>query len=171
MRSPLTFAFLDLFVVSAEAANPNIEESWDYYDIKGSTITKLTLQMRFAGPISEESRRPSLSATKKKIKISGDCQVNLKLTYRLPRWVNRDQAPAAVRRKWDSFYTALKRHELTHGSHFHAAARETVAADCTGASKIWRKWKGVTLKYDQKTRGGYLEGVRLPRIPRATSLP
>lgn len=165
MRSLIIISFLGGSLVSAQAANPLVEESWKYYEIEGTTIRKLTLQMRAFGPKSPRTGRPIRSETRPKVKVSGNCQVKLKLVYNMPRWVNRGEAPASVRRKWDGFYAALKRHERGHASLYRAGARELVKADCNGVSKIWRKSESASRRYDRTTRGGYLQGARLPRIP------
>jgi predicted secreted Zn-dependent protease len=49
--------------------------------------------------------------------------VSLAVTIRMPRWQDRDTAPATLRAEWDRYYADVLQHERRHAEISRAAAR------------------------------------------------
>jgi predicted secreted Zn-dependent protease len=103
--------------------------------------------------------------------------VDVTTKFRMPRWVDRDSAPMAARKSWDTFFEAIKRHEEGHREHGEAAGREIARevralsprGDCRATraeldrigSAAVARYKERDDEYDRMTRHGISQGAIL----------
>lgn len=139
------------------AAEPKIVVKMKYYPIAGSTSRELKNQMKRKGPGGY------WAYTGWYVRWSGGCQVTVTISYEYPKWTNRGQAPAELRAKWDSMFSALERHEQQHGQHGVNAAKEIDSTGCSGNPQaITNKWANQDKVFDAQTNHGRNQGVVLP---------
>jgi predicted secreted Zn-dependent protease len=109
-------------LVAAPATQAFINERTEHYDIYGSTFGELVTEIDRKSPRgftayteSEFTYKFQTSATSTGCRVSS-LQVDVDITYTMPRWENRELASAELRASWDSSFTALERHEKQHGA-------------------------------------------------------
>ena len=153
-----SFMYFHIFGISAGALAGSYEITTvhKFYKIQGSTIGELKLQMRISGP------RNFWGYARPEYQYFRNCHIKMQLTYWLPKWQGKQDAPKTMQKKWDHMYRALKQHEENHGENYINKLKEIAAADCKKNLSINRKWNKIDRAYDKKTRHGYTEGVRLP---------
>ena len=157
LTSVLTVFALLPAMASTAAAKPKIVVKTKYYTITGSTSRELKNQMKRKGP------RGYWAYTGWYVTWTGGCRTTVKVSYEYPKWENRNQAPAALRAKWDSMIKALKNHEEQHGQHGINAAKEIEKTNCAGNPKsITSKWANQDKIFDAQTNHGKNQGVVLP---------
>ncbi len=148
---------MTLFAINPSVAKPKISVKTKYYAITGDTSAELKRQMNRKGPRGNWARADWY------VRWSGSCRLSLEIRYVYPKWKNKSQAPAALRKKWDRMMKALQKHEKQHGQHGINAAREIESSKCASDPKeIVRKWANQDRKYDRRTNHGLKEGVVLP---------
>lgn len=114
----LTLALLLL----APDAQAFINERTEFYSIYGSSYNELVAEIDLKGPNGYTGYTNSRFTYEFKTSTSStgcrvaSLQVDVDITYTMPRWENRDVADANLRASWDSSYTALERHEKQHGA-------------------------------------------------------
>lgn len=99
---------------------PDATMQGDYYDIRGTTLEALRREVAKKGPegwwgmastrmtYRITTRQTAAGCAIDTVRASADSRV------RLPRWVNRAEAPAAVQDQWDSMIRTLDLHERGH---------------------------------------------------------
>jgi predicted secreted Zn-dependent protease len=114
-----------LGLASLANAEPTIKISYDYYDIEGRTAAELRHQMNIYGVVwTDGNIYDAYTGWNVKwnyrYRLADDgCSINsvtttLTVEFRLPRWVNRTGAPAALTAKWDAYLQSLEQHENGH---------------------------------------------------------
>ena len=141
---------------SVVEAKPSVKTKTVYYDVYASTSRQLKSQMRLHGP------KGFWGLTSWYIRWTADCKVSLRVTYTMPKWVNKELAPKGLQRHWDAMMERLWLHERGHGRYANLAAREIVKVGCRDARRILRKLRRQNKAYDRRTKHGRTQGVRLP---------
>lgn len=97
------------------------EISTSYYDIEGTTKEELNQQMTELGPKNDGGSWAAWTDWAidwdDPIDNGADVnpvQVSVRITYTLPHWIDRDQAPADLQAAWDTFQSKLRAHEEHH---------------------------------------------------------
>ena len=91
----------------------------EYYDVSGATIDELRGRMR-SGPegwAGDTNTHVSYHFTTQPTAAGcriGDVTVTLEAVVKLPRWANRDAAPASAQGEWDRLIARLTDHEGGH---------------------------------------------------------
>jgi predicted secreted Zn-dependent protease len=146
-----------LMAGSAPSAPPTERITTTYYDVTGSTAEELKKQMARKGP------KGFWAYTNWYVSWSGDCKVELEISYTFPRLADRNRVPLPMRSRWDAMLANLIAHEEQHGQHGRSAAEEVLAAECNDAKSIVKKWAAEDKAYDKRTSHGLTEGVKLDR--------
>ena len=128
-----------------------------HYNIKGKTTQQLKHQMRTKGPNGYWAYVNWYVNWK-----TQNCRVSLKIKYTYPRWTDIHQAPKSIQHKWRRMISALKLHEKGHARHGIEAAREINKSNCRNPHAIIEKWAIEDKIYDQRTKHGLIQGVKLP---------
>ncbi|UCD82683.1 MAG: DUF922 domain-containing Zn-dependent protease [Desulfobacterales bacterium] len=114
-----------LGLASFAAAESSINISYDYYDIEGRTADELRQQMNIHGVLWTNANiydaftawdvkwQYQYQVTEEGCVISA-VTTTLKVEFRLPRWVNYSDGPAALQQKWDVYMQSLRQHENGH---------------------------------------------------------
>ena len=178
------FLFLILFLIfgSTSWAEPPVTESNTYYDIHGNTLEQLMNEMHHKSGhtfgaaftdwrvswVADRAQTPKgFVVTKSNTKLT--------ITYRYPRWVDEAQAPAELRKKWDTYCKALIIHEKGHGAIAMEAAREVDKAVMAvkpekyvqslygrvnvAGNKVLKEYRKKEEDYDRVTRFGQKQGA------------
>ena len=153
----------------------------DYYEVSGRTVAQIRASAMRAAPIDPASGHPVAGSTRWRLDWDaptgpdGRCrldqaEVTLDVAITLPRLVETDHVPPAVRQRWQRFVTAIKAHEATHARIAHegreAMLRAIQHADCESAHQAAAdaaaeldRWSA---DYDRATRHGETEGGHFP---------
>lgn len=168
-------------------AQPTVSKSVEYYDVKGWDAAFIHNEMDAKGPNDRNSGKRVWAHTRWRVnwKFSYDeqsisCRItkidtDVRLSFVVPKWVERNKAPESVQKKWDAFYAALQKHEFNHAQHGIKAAQEIEALVgslgkkrlCSQAKDeasekarvIIDKYGQMDVEYDDKTDHGKTEGV------------
>jgi len=109
---------------------PNASVKVEYYDIHGATWDELVSQINAKGPegwwgnagtkisYKYRSRGTANSCVIESVTVNADSTVHL------PRWVNRNEAPAKLQAYWDGVLRSLDLHERGHVQISLDSARE-----------------------------------------------
>jgi len=100
------------------------------------------------------------------------------VTYTLPRWADRDNAPPHLRDRWDRYITSLSAHEKGHGAIALEVARLIDLAlvgrsgedGCDGLNtrsvqivdEVMQRGEAMQREYDRATRHGSAQGAQFP---------
>ncbi len=103
------------------SVNPIATMQVEYYDIRGTTLEALGREIASKGPEGRWWGTASTSVTYRYTTRQSPkgCSIDaahalIDTTVRLPRWVNRAEASAAVQDRWDSASRSLELHERGH---------------------------------------------------------
>ena len=121
---------------SAALADPVITKTYAYFKIGGRTADDLDRELEKRGPLTRSTGHRHPGATE--IKFGGDVtyvekngrctvggtRVTLKTHIILPRWSNRNRAPADLGFIWDTLSADIKRHEERHAEIARNYARQ-----------------------------------------------
>ena len=168
----------------------NVHIDYNYYEIAGKQAMSLRRQMSQLGPIYKVNGHRFDGMTQWGIewqnsyrRKGGQClEFNVilkeKITYTMPKWIDRASAPSALRKKWDRYYKALDLHERGHGQHGLEALQEMESAipqprgglSCAQlqdafkikVDAILEKYKKKEIKYDKDTQHGLTQGAVFP---------
>lgn len=158
-----------------------------YYDISGRTKAELIQQMTERGPdCDDECFAWTEWAIDWVSPISGraDCEpvsVVVRVTYTLPRWVDKDSAPASLQREWEAYEKKLLAHEEHHkditvkyaqifldkiqeiNQQDYQSCRELedLIGEYHATGEIIMGCTEATAAYDRETNHGALEGIVL----------
>ncbi|MDD3888013.1 MAG: DUF922 domain-containing protein [Patescibacteria group bacterium] len=163
-----------------------VQEKTTYYDISGLTSEELNQQMQTLGPEWTSTERVYAMANYSinwslPLKTNdGGCtetEVETKIEYIMPRWINYEEASLDMQQKWDNYYPLLLKHEETHGKIVKEEAEKYFEEiknikDYTSCQdfddKVYPIHEKYLLKigelndnYDNETNHGVTEGVVL----------
>ncbi len=129
--------FLFLCAVPTTAlAEPLITKTYSYFKIGGNTAEDLDRELGRRGPLTRNTGHRHPGATEIKfggevtyVEKGGRCsiggvQVTLRTRIILPRWSNRNRAPADLGFIWDTLSADIKRHEERHAEIARNHARQ-----------------------------------------------
>lgn len=106
------------------------------YDITGKTVPELLQSIARNGPRLDQPGRHSVARAVPKFSWNWnlaaspagcrivEARVALAVTMHMPRWQDRDLAPAALQAEWDRYYADVLEHERRHA----AISRRTAQA-------------------------------------------
>ena len=178
-----------LAIASGQAlAEPLTRAHTSFYYVSGSSATVLAAQLDQKGPVGEDGKRYAAKTRwdvqwkfnhDQKGETCGvkDVAVAVGIAQNLPKWGGEDKGPDALRKRWDKFADALKRHEDQHREHGMKAGEEIEAAllavkpasNCedldkaanAAGEKIIEKYRGRDQEFDRSTDHGRKQGARL----------
>lgn len=158
-----------------------------FYPVSGSTGETVRANLNKDGPIDQFGIRgdaytgwkiswkwPRSSNGSANIKA---VSVNHKITVTLPQWTDRGSAAPELGAKWDSYFTAMLRHELRHIGHvidhsksianeIRKAANNNPRLTTEQANEIAEQQlafiRQLDRDYDSSTKRGATEGVTFP---------
>jgi len=161
------------------AGMPDLE--MEYYEVSGRTAAEIRAslnELRPTDPIRgirvdgytrwhlswQIPRRPD-----------GECRLDqaeimFRVAVGLPRLVDTERIPLAVRQQWQSYIAALKAHEATHARYAYEGRKAVLRAfqgvDCAAAQEAAgdasEALERRNEEYDRLTQHGLTEGVRFP---------
>ena len=151
----LSCMVLGMVVSTVEAAQPVIRVHEKFYDLTSTNGRALKREMARKGP------KGYWAYTRWNIRWSSSCKVELTINYAYPRLKDPSRLSLPVRQNWQNMMAKLTSHEQNHGAHGLSAAQEIVDDNCRNAHAIIKKWASEDKVYDNKTRHGLNEGVKL----------
>jgi len=125
-----------------------IDTTKTFYHVGGSSRKDFWKEIKRKAPVHESRVAVGLTSWHVRWKIDqerssdGTCQIGraeirVEVEIILPRWESPSGAPAALRRRWKSYYSALVRHERRHqalvigaGKRLQRALRGLQASSC-----------------------------------------
>ena len=181
--------FLLLGLASLACAEPEIIITNDYYDIEGRTAAELREQMDRNGVLWTNGNTYD-AYTGWNVKwnyryrvTDHECSIEsvatiLNVEFRLPRWIDHADGPAALKRKWAAYMQALRRHEEGHKNIGVKAAAEIErsiaelepAGNCDDLAetanalgrRIISEYAATEKEYDAQTNFGEAQGAVFP---------
>jgi predicted secreted Zn-dependent protease len=160
---PISRAMKCLFVsvlclsvgATAADAKPKIKVVNKTYSVNATTAQDLIQQMDARGP------KGFWAYTDWYVKWTGGCDLSVSITYTMPKHKNEAKLDPELRKSWQSFVTALRKHEELHGAHGIQAAQEIEKSKCADGDSVIRKWSEQDKVLDQRTDHGKKDGVVL----------
>jgi predicted secreted Zn-dependent protease len=184
----LTFA-AGLAVLAIQAfAEPLTRVHTSYYYVAGTSATVLAAQFDQKGPVGEDGKRyPAKTRWDVQWKFNHDQKgetcgardvtVAIGVAQNLPKWSGEDKGPEALRKRWEKFAAALKKHEDEHKAHGIKAGEEIEAAlqaikpasNCedldkaanAAGEKVIEKYRKRDQELDRSTDNGRKQGATL----------
>ncbi len=174
-------------LAGVEHATPPEKIEYKYYLVEGESAVDLRNWMNAHGPADLDGiRRDALTewyltwqwntgADGKPDFLS--TRSTLKIVVSMPRWKGLEKAPSSLAKQWTTFLAAMEKHEREHVrmvleyedqvvKRIKDAARADSNLTIERANAIGREvseeMRERDREYDQRTRSGYLEGVRFP---------
>ena len=103
----------------------HVDTTKTFYHVGGSSRQDLWKEIKRKAPVHESRVAVGLTSWHVRWKIDqerssdgtcqiGRAQIRVEVEIILPRWESPSGAPAALRRQWKSYYSALVRHERRH---------------------------------------------------------
>lgn len=178
-----------VLLISPAQAEYRITEKTEYYSIAGGNERELRDQLNQNGHKAADGRSYDANTTTRLRwdftyrTTSDDCRIGsvlviVDIRYLLPRWVDEESAPRALRERWNSYVEKLTAHERTHRDLAQQAARHLEAelmsmparrfCDDVGkaaneqAQGIVKDLQRTEAEYDERTKHGYTEGAMFP---------
>lgn len=169
-------------MLPAAAAQANGALERRYYDVRGATAGELAAGITARSPLGVTALT-ELMPTRIILwprqtaggYVVGDLRFDDVIVQTLPRWIDRDRAPACLQREWDRAMTALARHEDTHRRRYEeyvARLRQealalppqpTAALLFSAVARLNKQLEAETVAwqqdYDRRTQHGRAEGV------------
>lgn len=153
-------------------AGVKVKTKTSYYSIKGRDGKALNASMLRGGG-SRIKLNHAVAATETEIEfgepkvvvkggrcVVEDVDVILKIRYIYPKWVNKGRASGEMRKRWNSFWRELKRHEENHG-----------AIALAGAKSLERELKKMNGSVAIGCANfGSMAGIRLKNVIRKTAI-
>lgn len=158
-------------------AEPVINEADQYYDIHGSTMKELFSEMHHKGGRTNGVAwcswkidwNPEYAQTSQGY-IVKKANTKIDITYRYPRWLDKEKAPKELQKQWDDLVQNAIVHEKGHGAIAKEGVREvdqalTMVASHpdirifsgrvnAAGSKAVRTCEGKEQAYDKRTNFG-----------------
>ena len=159
-----------------------MKTTYEYYEVGGKSAVVMRRTMNRHGVRWTDGKtydavtRWHVNWTFEYAETDGGCTVtnvrtHVDVVIRLPRWTGRADASPALRDRWDSYISALHRHELGHRQFGMRAAEEIAEAltrmepttNCGGLEtevnalghEILEKYRREEIAYDRNTRHGF----------------
>lgn len=140
----------------ALAARLNVDESTQYYNVNATTIAGLRSQMQQRG----RNGYPGYASWYVNWDRVGNCRnVDLNITYYLPRHTNPSRMSTKVRNEFNRFFSALRQHELNHGTHAKSGAQNMANSNCSNPQANLNWIRRQDINYDNRTNHGQTEGA------------
>ncbi|MET0552441.1 MAG: DUF922 domain-containing protein [Vicinamibacteria bacterium] len=180
---------LVLLLLQVPEEPATVSETFDYYEVTGSTAAELRASMDRNGPNKSPSGRSSAGFAQWDVEwsylwtaTSDECRLtrvstSLTVNITLPRWSSVDR-PVELAARWRRFVDALRTHEDGHAQNGRDATRvigEKLRAlppepDCPAlAAAIQKTAEGVLaeyrardVSYDLRTAHGLTQGTLFP---------
>jgi predicted secreted Zn-dependent protease len=108
------------FASAVIQAEPIVAEDTQYYKITGFSERGLRDQMTALGPNSYAGyTQCRIHYNFRSKNTIGGCVitsvvVNVNVTYTMPKWTNKSDAPLALQDAWEKYYSRLYKHEMGH---------------------------------------------------------
>lgn len=180
---------LSLLISCSALARPKISIDTHYYPVDGYDGASIRKSIEQKGPLGSNSQRFhahtnwDLSWGYRWIQGRGGCQitstdVELKVTYLLPRLSAPDKVDPKYKVKWDAYFEALFEHEQQHKDHgvlaAHELERQILALppqqSCATlddlmqktADDVFYQYDNMGKELDRTTNHGANQGVILP---------
>lgn len=166
-----TVRHYDFFGARADAAGNSLRQrllvSTDYQGRQNRFTGQTDWHIEWRACFQMEAQTCRISGVVSKVNVA----------YTLPRWIDREAAPTALRERWDRYLTSLAVHEKGHGSIALEVARmiETelvgrTAGDCdalnTEGSRlvetVMQRGESMQREYDRATAHGSQQGAHFP---------
>lgn len=178
-----------LFFISAAWSAPTVTIKTETYDIYGTTAQELRDQMILFGVTWRDGKKYDALTTwftrwrytwesgVHSCEITG-VETSVEVLFRLPNWANKDEAPPALKRRWERYMKNLMMHENGHKDIGIAAAAEIetairsmpserscetleAAANALGERTL-DTYREIETDYDRETGHGRTQGAVFP---------
>lgn len=172
------------------ADGPTVSIETVYYDVGGKTPAEIRRQLNKHRPAPEGEGGESYDARAEwdigwsytyeraadRCTVSS-AEVDLRVTYTLPRWTGADTAKSAMLDRWNRYMAALQRHEEGHkdiavrtAEKVQQAIETSPAFPCDGIAaglrarvdEVLKVARQAQVEYDRITRHGETQGARFP---------
>jgi predicted secreted Zn-dependent protease len=136
MKQTILAAASIIFLTTLPSAAANVNKSYSYFTVNGTTLDQLEAELTTRGPQVKSTGRRHPGATQMQFSTklgyaekNGYCRVakadvSVRAKVILPRWGQRSKAPQDVRLIWDTLSSDIKRHEEQHVIIAKNSARE-----------------------------------------------
>lgn len=153
-----------------------------HYDVRGTRRDALLRSLQTNGPMGYHGLAQwQIGYLFTTAVVSNGCRIdNVVVTIDgeilMPRWTDRNDAPAELQRKWTDYYGALMRHEeghIGHGKEFAALLKQRLmglgVVSCerikelaqTEFQRLHQNLSSRDKEYDARTKHGVEQGVEL----------
>lgn len=164
-------------------AEPIVVEDTQYYKITGFSERGLRDQMTALGPNSYAGyTKCRIHYNFRSKNTIGGCVitsvvVNVHVTYTMPKWTNKPDAPIALQSAWEKYYSRLYKHETGHKDisvrngrlieqsllGLQGASAQAVHDRAQEISQSYiEKAKQEDAEYDRITEHGKTQGLQFP---------
>ena len=187
----LAVAFVAAAAVMPSAhADPVVKETFDYYDIDGTTAADVRADLNRRGPLDSNEHRRFDAVTRWHVRwhfsfktVAGNCAIatastSVDVTYAFPRFSPDSSAPVALRQAFAQYSERLMVHEKGHAQTAidiasriedgirnlpptSTCARLGEIADGVGHALI-KEANRIDIDYDARTEHGKTQGARFP---------
>ncbi len=142
-------------VIPPALAAPKVTEKVEHYLVSATTLRGIKNEMKAKGPNGYWAEARWL------VTMSGRCDLQVEITYTLPKHKNPQAMSANVRAMFDKMQANLIAHEKQHGQNGINAAKEAARSGCKNTARIMKKYNKADRDLDRRTRHGRTDGVRL----------
>lgn len=188
-----TFGIMVLAVASTDAqaqrSSIKINETTNFYRIKGKSAGEFAVSMSKKGPYSRQHRRRAWATATRDMtyqlyhqKSKSRCtikavRVRLKITYEMPKLASTRGVSKRQVRNWNRMYGLLNKHERTHGLYYKQFARKVYASlrkmkpqrNCRAleraaakiVAKLGKEDKDRNVSFDRRDRRNYRRMERI----------
>jgi predicted secreted Zn-dependent protease len=175
---------------AAESEGPAIHDTIQYHDVEGDTAAELLTALKRVSYAKPKGDTFAAANTKWRLRWNIDVQpeqrscrlvsatTELEVEMNLPRWTPPAGARPGLVKSWDTFATAIRKHENGHRDIAIDAVREVdrrlqgerTARNCDAlrknlsriAESVVREYRGKDDSYDVTTMHGRTQGVVFP---------
>jgi len=162
----------EFFGIRAEAASTSLRQrllvSMDYEGRERRFTGQTDWHIEWRACFEQEATRCRI----------GGVTSTVNVTYTLPKWADRDAAPARLRDRWDRYIAGLTVHEKGHGTVAHDVARD-IEAELVGmvstegcdalnsasvrvVDEVMNRGETRQREYDRATFHGSTQGAQFP---------
>lgn len=173
--------FFIVLLLQMQIVNAERSSETNYYSVYGKNADDLISEFTnkghdgFAGYTYWEIKTNYHYESDNKSCRLTDYNVDLIISYTMPKWKDKSGANRKLQKKWDKWYKSLLAHEKTHGSHGEKAYKELKRQFSSQSSKknckklertinsftnkIINKYLKEDKLYDKRTNHGETEGA------------
>jgi predicted secreted Zn-dependent protease len=122
----ITSLLVSTWVSELLAAKVSLDPKFVYYSVTGSSVAELRASIARNGPKQGTAPRDSKTETEffyntKFTVVGGVCRfsnvrIRVVTVYTLPKWINRDEASAELKARWDAYAQSLRQHQDGHAA-------------------------------------------------------